>query len=74
MLSNKTNGEKRKLFLLFWIVIYFGYYHVRFTGGIVIDLVNNIVVSDPGDPAIFAEESIKSYLPLKESLEQELEE
>ena len=52
----------------------FGYYHVRFTGGIGIDLVNNIVVSDPSDPAIFADESIKSYLPHKESLEQELEE
>lgn len=74
MLSNKTKGEKRKMFLLLWIVIYFGYYHVRFTGGIVIDLVNNIVVSDPSDPAILAEESVKSYLPLKESLEQELEE
>ena len=74
MLSNKTKGEKRKMFLLLWIVIYFGYYHVRFTGGIVVDLVNNIVVSDPSDPAIFADESIKSYLPHKESLEQELEE
>ena len=74
MLSNKTKGEKRKMFLLLWIVICFGYYHVRFTGGIGIDLVNNIVVSDPGDPAIFADESIKSYLPHKESLEQELEE
>ena len=74
MLSNKTKGEKRKMFLLLWIVIYFGYYHVRFTGGIVVNLVNNIVVSDPSDPAIFADESIKSYLPHKESLEQELEE
>ena len=73
MLSNKTKGEKRKMFLLLWIVLGFGYYHVRFTGGMVVDLINNVVVSEPGDPAVFAEESIKSYLPHKESLEQELE-
>ena len=73
MLSNKTKGEKRKMFLLLWIVLGFGYYHVRFTGGMVVDLINNVVVSEPGDPAVFADESIKSYLPHKESLEQELE-
>ena len=48
MLSNKTKGEKRKMFLLLWIVIGFGYYHVRFTGGIGTDLINEfVVVSDP---------------------------
>ena len=73
MLSNKTKGEKRKMFLLLWIVLGFGYYHVRFTGGMVVDLINNVVVSEPGDPVVFAEESVKSYLPHKESLEQELE-
>ena len=73
MLSNKTKGEKRKMFLLLWIVLGFGYYHVRFTGGMVVDLINNVVVSEPGDPAVFADESVKSYLPHKESLEQELE-
>ena len=73
MLSNKTKGEKRKMFLLLWIVLGFAYYHVRFTGGMVVDLINNVVVSDPSDPTIFADESIKSYLPHKKSLEQELE-
>ena len=75
MLSNKTKGEKRKMFLLLWIVIGFGYYHVRFTGGIGADLINNfVVVSDPSDSIIFAEESIKAFIPHKESLEKELEE
>jgi len=74
MLSNKTKGEKRKMFLLLWIVIGFGYYHVRFTGGIGTDLINNFVVSDPSESLIFAEESIKAFFPHKESLEKELEE
>lgn len=72
MLSNKTKGEKRKMFLLLWIVIGFGYYHVRFTGGIGTDLINNFVVSDPSESLIFAEESIKAFFPHKESLEKEL--
>ena len=75
MLSNKTKGEKRKMFLLLWIVVGFGYYHVRFTGGIGVDLINEfVVVSDPSDSIIFAEESIKAFIPHKESLEKELEE
>ena len=74
MLSNKTKGEKRKMFLLLWFVIGFGYYHVRFTGGIVVDLINNVVVSDPSDPVIVADESIWAYMPHKDSLEKDLEE
>ena len=74
MLSNKTKGEKQKMFLLLWIVIGFGYYHVRFTGGIGVDLINKFVVSDPSDRIIYAEESIKAFLPHKDSLEKELEE
>ena len=46
------------MFLLFWIVICFGYYHVRFTGGIGIDLVNNIVALTLATRN-FADESIK---------------
>ena len=61
MLSNKTKGEKRKMFLLLWIILGFAYYHVRFTGGIVVDLINKVVVSEPDDPIVFENESIKSF-------------
>ncbi|MEC9095083.1 MAG: hypothetical protein VX776_00540 [Planctomycetota bacterium] len=73
MLSNKTKGEKRKMFLLLWIVLGFLYYHVRFTGGFVVDVMNNFVVSEVDDPIIFEEESIKAYMPHKAALEEELE-
>ena len=74
MLSNKTKGEKRKMFLLFWLILGFAYYHVRFTGGILVDLINKVVVSEPDDPIIFEDESIWAFMPHKASLEQELEE
>lgn len=73
MLSNKTKGEKRKMFLLLWIILGFAYYHVRFTGGIVVDLINKVVVSEPDDPIVFENESIKSFIPLKASLKQDLD-
>ena len=74
MLSNKTKGEKRKMFLLLWLILGFAYYHVRFTGGNVVDLINKVVVSEPDDPIVFENESIKSFIPQKASLEQDLEE
>ena len=74
MLSNKTKGEKRKMFLLLWIVIGFGYYHVRFTGGIGTDLINEfVVVSDPSSDIIYEAESIKAFIPHKASLKKTLE-
>ena len=73
MLSNKTKGEKRKMFLLFWLILGFAYYHVRFTGGIVVDLINKVVVSEPDDPIVFENESIKAFMPLKASLKQDLD-
>ncbi len=72
MLSNKTKGEKRKAFILLWFVLAFCYYHIRFTGGIGLDLINQLIVSDASNELIYEDESWKAFFPRKEKLTDEL--
>ncbi len=72
MLSNKSKGERRKMFMLLWLILGFLYYHIRITGGVGTDLINTIIVSEPGNDLIFEEESFKALIPYRQKLADEL--
>ena len=73
MLANRTAGEKRMIFIFFWVLVGVLYFHIRITGGLIPNLVNRIVYPDATPETRKEDRVIMPYQEARLALDQELE-
>lgn len=73
MLANRTAGERRLVFMFIWVLVGVLYFHVRITGGLVPDLVNQLAYPNATPETRKVDHVIMPYREARLALDQELE-